>query len=308
MNLKDSILKTIKYFDVQDHALTLIEIAKYLIQPENESSFRQNFSGSVAADSAAVDNTSNQNILLSQIEKILENDLAVQIGHQNGFYFLKGRETLSQKRLQNNFYASPRLQRAKKYLPRARFIPFIKAVALSGSEAISNSKKGSDIDLLVLTQKKRMWLGRLFISFYFQVLGMRRHGQFIENRFCLNHYVEAGKELQSDHNLYTAVEYVSLIPFFGGAEIFKFQQNNIVWIKKYLLQPQFVQKQTPLPSVFQRFWQRLLSGKIGDFLEALARRYQLRRIRIQDYITVESDELSFHPGSKGQQVLKKMKA
>ena len=151
-----------------------------------------------------------------------------------------------------------------------------------------------------------MWLARLFIAFYFQILGMRRHGNFVANRFCLNHYIERGKRLPSDHNLYTAVEYISQMPFFGGAAIYEFHKNNLDWIKKYLHQPQFELKQTPEPAAIQKFFEWLLGGRIGNFFEKLAAAYQLHRIRLQDYIIVENDELSFHPGSKGQQVLKRI--
>lgn len=304
MTLADSVLKTVKYFDVQDHALTLLEITKYLIradqqeQPPKEQPHAQPAEGARVAQAADVADA-------WQILQCIEKELSCSLEQKHGFYFLKGRSGLALRRLQNNFYATARLKLAKKYLSLARHLPFISAVALTGSEAISSSKQGSDIDLLVLTTKHRMFLGRIFISVYFQVLGLRRHGSFIENRFCLNHYIQEGKILKSDQNLYTAVEYISLIPFFGADSIYDFQQKNIAWVKKYLAQPNIVKYKTPPPSRFKRFVERIFSNSFGDFLESVAGKLQYKKIKIQEYITVENDELSFHPGSKGQMVLAK---
>jgi len=282
--LKAAVLKTIQYFDVQDHCLTLLDISKYLLHiPEAD--------GRVFS--------------LSEIQTVLDRDLSGEVQGADGFYFLRGRKELVQKRLQNNFYASKRLKRAKRFLPGVRHVPFIASVSLGGSEAISNSKQGSDIDLLIITKPNRMWLGRLAITVYFQLLGMRRHGKYVADRFCLNHYIAAPKTLDADQNIYTAIEYISQIPYFGGEVFYQFLQNNLGWFKKYLHQPLFELKETPPASAFKLFLEKLFSAGFGNWLENLAGKYQLSRIEIQDYITVEPDELSFHPGSKGQRVLKK---
>jgi predicted nucleotidyltransferase len=282
--LDEIILKTLKYFDVQDHALTLLELRKYLLKIEGKSSASYS---------------------VGQVLETLETSLKNSVIQKHGFYFLKGRESLVEKRLHNNFYASPRLKRAHKYLPGIRYIPFVSAVALTGSEALNNSKKGSDIDILVFVKSGRMWLARLCLSAYFQILGMRRHGQYVENRFCLNHYIQELKVLSDDRNLYTAVEYVSLIPFFGAEKIYEFQLLNLPWIKKFLLQPEIVSYKTAKASSFKVGLEKLFSGQVGNWLEKVVGLAQKNRIKIQEYILVETDELSFHPASKGQQVLKK---
>jgi len=281
--LKEAVLKTIRYFDAQEHCLTLIDVSKYLVRIPNEPRV---FS-------------------LSEIQNALEKDLAGEVTSKEGFYFLQGREELVKRRLQNHYYASLRLKRVKKYLPFVRHLPFIASVSLGGSEAISNSKKGSDIDLLIITKSNRMWLGRLAITLYTQVLGMRRHGDLVADRFCLNHYISAPKLLDSDHNLYTTIEYISQIPIYGGEVFYEFLKNNLPWFKEYLHQPLFELKQTPPASPTKKFLEKLLANPAGDWLEKIAGKYQLGRIRIQEYIIVEQDELSFHPDSKGQQVLQK---
>lgn len=283
--LKEQVFKTIKYFDVQDHCLTLVEISKYLL-----------------ADGSVQESV----VSLSDILNAIEKDLSVEIQTKHGFYFLSGRGSLAQKRLENNFFATPRLKRAQKYLRYVRHIPFISAVALTGSEAINNSKKGSDIDLLVLTKPNRIWLGRIFLSAFFHLFGVRRHGNYITNRFCLNHYIEQSKQIDIDQNTYTAVEYVSLVPYFGGEAVYEFQQKNLGWIHKYLQQPQIVKYQTQKGSIWQKFWESLFANPIGNILENLAGIIQRRRIQVRSNIVITPNELAFHPGSKGQQVLGKV--
>ncbi len=284
--LSEQILKTLQYFDIQDHPLTLLELQKYLL-----------------ADNQ---NTQNADAHLSAVLNCIENEMASKVQSKYGFYFLYGRESIAMRRWQNNFYSTPRMKMAKKILPLSRHIPFIAAVALTGSEARSNSKYGSDIDLFVLTEKNRIWLGRLFLTLFFQVLGLRRHGNKISGRFCLNHYVERGKALSADKNIYTAVEYVSLVPFYGSAAIYDFQEKNIGWIKKYLAKPVIFKLNAAEKSDFARFIEALLANFAGDFLEKAAGKYQKSRIKVQDNIVIENNELSFHPGSKGRQVLARM--
>lgn len=287
--LSQQILKTLQYFDIQDHPLTLLEIKKYMLDEGGGKALDK-------SDAAG----------LSAILNCLDNELAGNVQNKYGFYFLSGRESIAESRWKNNFYSVPRLKKAKRILPLVRFVPFIAAIALTGSEARGNSKEGSDIDLLVLTETNRIWLGRLFLTAFFQILGMRRHGNKIADRFCLNHYVRAGKVLDADKNIYTAVEYVSLIPFYGGKSVYDFQMKNIDWIKNYLAEPIIIKFDAPKKSGFARFMEIMFANFAGDALERAAGRYQKSRIRVQQNIVIENDELSFHPGSKGKQVLSRM--
>jgi predicted nucleotidyltransferase len=280
--LNEQIIKTLEYFDVQDHPLTLLEIHKYLLGRQSDT---------VIPPSE----------ILSTIEAMPD-----KVRSEHGLYFLSGREHLPKRRLENNFYSTERLKRAKKYLPGARFVPFVSALAIAGSEAASNSKQGSDIDLLVLTKPNRIWLARLFLTAYFQFFGIRRHGAYIENRFCLNHYLQEGRTVGSEKHLYTAIEYVSLIPYFGADKIYEFQKNNLEWMKNYLAQPQLIQYQPDRKPQIKKICEALLNKFIGDFLEKKAGQLQRRRIKIQDSIVIENEELSFHPGNKGRQVLEKL--
>ena len=289
--LQAQVLATLRYFDVQDHAVTALEIWKYLLVGDS------------------VKNSAPLPVLVDQVFGALDGLCSRgDLETANGFYFLPGRSALVESRLRNNFYATPRLKRAHRWLAHVRHLPFIQAVALTGSEATNSSKRGSDIDLLVITEPGRMWLGRLAITVYFQAIGLRRHGDKVADRFCLNHYVAGARRLGHDHNIYTAVEYVSLVPYFGAEKIRQFQDRNLDWVRTYLAQPALVRYVTPQKSWAAFAVEKIFANKFGSWLDARAGKLQSRRIRLQNYITVAEDELSFHPGSKGQQVLSRLTA
>ncbi len=281
--MPNNFLETLSYFDVQDHPLTFLELLRFHLHPQSKPVISEN-SGQLNDD----------------LQNLIEQG---QVATMYGYYFLPGRAEIARKRWRNNVYSTPRLKRATKYLEKTRHVPFIAAAALSGSEALNNSKHGSDIDILVLTEKNRIWLGRFFLTLYFQMTGWRRHGNLVADRFCLNHYVEKNKTLLNDQNLYTAIEYLSLIPFFGADEIYQFQEKNLPWIGEYLQSPKITHYQNKPGSAFKKSIEKLLGGRFGNWLESALGKYQLQRIKAQEHITVEKDELSFHPGSKGQQVL-----
>src|SRR5205085_4694244 len=110
-----------------------------------------------------------------------------------GFYSLPGRQGLIKERLRNYLHALPRERLISRYSGGFRHLPFIRGVALAGSQAMGDNKPGSDIDLLVVTDKRFMWTARVFITAYLQILGLRRYGNHIADRFCLNHYVAGPK-------------------------------------------------------------------------------------------------------------------
>lgn len=279
--LAEVILRTLAFFDAQDMPLTLMEVRNYLIQADGEE--------------------------LRRIEETLQGELAGAVGFVGGFYFLRGREELPDLRRQRYRTSLIRFRRARFFLRGLRYMPYVRAIAISGSQALLQSSRKSDIDLLLIAAPQRIWLCRLLVSLYFQILGVRRHSEKIENRFCLNHYVSAGRPIEEDKNLYTAVEYASLIPMLGAPALQDFYARN-GWIRDFLPMaeppvgsmygyPEF----SPLQKIFESVFDYTIGGPLNHFSGL----YQKNRIRRQEHILVSDHELSFHPGSRGQKVLKK---
>lgn len=287
--LAQSIYQALAFFDAQDLPLTLLELSNYLVAPTPSEEREGQQAG----------------VRLSDIEKVILNELAHKIGHKDGFYFLKGREKLLSQRQDHYRISLQRFRKARRYLRSLRFFPYLRAVAISGSQALLGADQQSDIDLFLITKRNRIWLTRMFVSLYFQLVRQRRHGLRIKGRFCLNHYLGEGLAVSQDQNLYTAVEYASFIPVIGEDKLERFWKQN-VWVAEYL--------KNPLPERANMFfgyqfswWQKVLEvfldATVGPALNYLAGLYQKQRIKLGEYIIVTDEELSFHPGSRGQKVL-----
>lgn len=229
-----------------------------------------------------------------------------QIESRMGFYFLPGRAKLVTERMRAYAIYLDRIQKTSRFILILRCIPFIRGIAVSGSLAGMYAGDESDIDFLVITKKGRIWLARLFLSFITQVLGIRRYGKHISKRICLNHYIVEDYVLPSDHNVYTALEYASLLVLLNPEVFGRFLQNQI-WLSNFLANP----PQNLSVSIYTRRASRyfqpsleFLINILGGFIwEKLARYYQKRRIKTGDTVFVSDKELSFHPDSKGQKLL-----
>lgn len=284
--LAKSIYHTVVFFAAQGVPLTLMEIYSYLISTDRPRD--------AAADS------------LSKIKQTLDEELSGLIVEEGGWYVLPGKHELPDMRLKNYRISLIRYQKARIAMKGLRYIPFLRAVAISGSQALLTSGETSDIDLFVITKHNRIWLARVLISLYFQILGQRRHGLRIAGRFCLNHYLCEDTVISADRNLYTAAEYASLVPILGYEVLLRFWQQND-WVKTYF--PRF-EPELPSPflvrkfSRFQKYIEWVLERTVSGPLNRILGRYQKQRVRMQDYILVSDQELSFHPGSRGQRVLR----
>ncbi|MBP6085086.1 hypothetical protein KA517_02510 [Candidatus Gracilibacteria bacterium] len=71
----------------------------------------------------------------------------------------------------------------------AKSIPEITDIFLVNSYAMGALKPSSDIDLLVVTHPRLLWLARLKLTFALEKAGLRRKPGQVEDRFCLSFFV-----------------------------------------------------------------------------------------------------------------------
>ena len=300
--LSDRILETLRFFDLQDYPLTLLEIYTYLL-PEKDSlagllDAQHELRGAGPAGQAAL-------VPALAIAECLGRELAERVECHRGFYCLKGRGGIIRQRLLNYLYGMFREKRVARFARGLKWIPFVRGAGLAGSQVLGQQKDTSDIDLFIITDENRMWLARTLVTAYFQVLGLRRHGAKVKNRFCLNHYVAGGKALTKLRNLYTALEYAKLRPLAGAGAVADFQKKNQPWISGFYPNWQAPTAEASAASPVQVFLEKLFQGKFGGWLETRLKAWQLPKIRTEKYILVADDELSFHPDSKQEFLLKR---
>jgi len=112
------------------------------------------------------------------------------------------------------------------YLRIFSFLPWVRFISLTGSNAFESCAKDDDIDLFVITAADRLWLVYVLIVVLSKLLGKRPF-------FCFNYLIDE-KNLSIDRQSYhNAVQIYMMKPLFNNnykEELYKHNQ----WIKDYL--------------------------------------------------------------------------
>lgn len=309
--LEKSILATIIYYDCLDSALTSFEIWQRLIKP---------FSERIKKQEERIKVFSLSDVLFHLGEsKYLER----YISQKNGFWFLKGMEDLAEKHIESTKESEEKLKKAFWYRWVFKATPFLLGAFVSGSVAGGRAREESDIDILVIAKKGRIWTVRFFLTLWTTCLGIRRKGSNIANRLCFNHYItDASLEIPFQ-GLYNAHTYIHLIPLINREREFEtfFQKNT--WIKIYFFNALCIRKEEeymykfPHPRVLEKLAgiersveEFFLYSFLGEIFETIVRKFQLYFIiknpltkKIGGRVTANEFQLEFHPASKEKVIL-----
>ncbi len=297
--LSERILATLRFFDLQQVALTALEAHRYLIADLQQLRPRLDGQYDVVAESE-VQHPISFDTIFHQLDVMVKEKV---IAEHRGYYFLLGRENLVDLRINNYIYGFQRERLISRYLRVTRHMPFVRGIALAGSQALGLPREGSDIDLLIITEPKFMWIARNFLTLYFRLLGKQRHGEHIANRFCLNHYLGTIREVDVEKNLYKAMEYTKLRPVVYPQTIELFQLMNQSWIRQFFPHAIFEQHDPEPQSGVQRALEIIFNNRFGQLLERFLRSWQTGRIKQDKFNFVREDELSLHPESKHETLL-----
>ena len=266
-DLQKSIVSTIAYFDVFDYPLTLIEIHKWLYQP-------------------------NQKYSLLDISEVLDNgQLAEVIDSENGFYFLKNRNQIVQTRLERYSVAEPKFKIALKVAKCLHWLAFVQSICVCNNVGYNNGNDKSDIDFFIIVKKGRLWWTRLVVTLVTTFLGLRRRGKNVVNRICLSFYVASDHLDLSDitikpNDIYLTYWFATLAPIYSQHQTYQefFKANN--WLKNYL--PNFKPTrlnnrrsvQNSRATKFSKKVDKLiLPSFVGNWLEKIAKLIQIKKIK-----------------------------
>ncbi len=321
-DLEKAILATLVYYDVLERPLTGWEVFRYLIRLEPRSSKSKNRPFGYALAKGEGRDPQWQSLDFEHILEVLDNSPALTelIGQKNGFYFLKGRTSLVKQRIKKQKLADQRWKKISRITKLLQTIPYIRLIMVSGSLAMNNPRKESDIDLLIVTKAGRIWTCRALTTLFVHLLGQRRHGQLTKNRFCLNHYITNQSLKIPLPSLYNAQTYAHLIPVWQAETGLykKFQRTN-QWLTEYLtFYPQsrrgYLREvgTNRLFNSIRKLRESILDTQIGDALEFILKKIQFRRIK-KDPLTYQTggrvvfddNQLEFHPDSPEKGILEK---
>ncbi|MFZ4461087.1 MAG: hypothetical protein ACOYN2_00640 [Patescibacteria group bacterium] len=195
------------------------------------------------------------------------------------------------------------------------WVPGLRMVAVCNSLSMYASDNDSDIDLFIVSDPGRMWLTRIYFTVIFQLLGVRRHGNKVANRFCLSFFATTNAldfskiAIEDDAYLKTWIKHLKPIVNIGGCYE-EFLTINSKWsdmsahaTKENL---RFLAVEKPMsPEWFGWNWNFLDRVCKWIFLPMTLREYN--RLGKPWGILISDDMLKFHRNDRRKEVRDQMK-
>jgi len=163
--LQQSIKQTLAYFDTFDYPLTFVEIHKWLWKPDGIYTIEQ---------------------VYTEVCLLKNNNTIYTL---DGFYFFKEREEIVEKRQSAVLLVKQKIAIAKRASRIVRFVPFVTALFVCNTVAGSIPSQYSDIDVLIVTKDKHIWVCRFLITVLLFLFRLRRTTTKIDNKICLSFYI-----------------------------------------------------------------------------------------------------------------------
>jgi hypothetical protein len=249
--LRRSILGTLIYADLFDHALTRDEIHRYLIGQ----------AASAAAVAAMLDN---------------DVELGFHIVQTEDRFHLNGRPHLTSIRRERAAASADLWPAAKRYGARIARLPFVRLVGVTGALAMNNARPDDDIDLFILVQPGRLWLCRLLVLGVVKLAARRGYV------LCPNFLLSTDHLWLSERNLFTAHEVVQMVPLERNPWYGAFIGAN-GWVADFLPNAFAGETAEARPASTSRLAARLVTGFLSarffDPIERWEMRRKMRRLR-----------------------------
>ncbi len=198
-----SVCLTVLYSDVFGAALRVDELHRFLPEP-----------------------CPDRNALDSCLAELTQEVLTVR----QGLVCWRGHETLLVRHQERHALAEPRWQVAQRFAVWLGWVPFLRMVAVCGSQAVENGDQDGDLDLFLITDPGRLWLVQAM------TMVLRRLGRWrLGTEICPNFLLQADCLELAERNLYTAREIVQAVPLWGADPYQDFLAQN-AWIADFLPQ------------------------------------------------------------------------
>lgn len=251
-NIERAIIRVIAFFDLFDHPLTAREVWSYM-----------DING----------------LSLREVWNFLDSGTkAIECKH--GFYFLRGREETVETRRRRFNYSLEKIKKATKAAKYFSIFPWIKMVAISNIIGSYNLRKDGDIDLLIVTQRNRVWISRFFCVLTAMIFGWRPKPGKEKDKICLNFFIsEDACDLDvlrcHKEDIYLIFWMVGLFPIYNADHAYERFIKANEWIKEEL--PNWRLKIRSFDYYRERplIWVRFFESVLGKF-ENASRRLQLK--------------------------------
>lgn len=288
-----SILRTLAYYDTFDYPLTVEEVWRWLYPPAR---------GGV--EGVTKDDVQHQVDELVQQRKLERRD---------GYLVLPGRSSIVQVRKIRTLANAKLWRRATTTARYLELVPFVKMIAVVNTLAIENARPDSDIDLLIITGARHIWIARMIVTAIVSLLGYRRHGTKIAGRVCLSFYVttdalDFSQLASAAPDTHFAFWTAQAVPLLDDGTYEQYRQAND-WVTKLLpnawsweWKHRLLAPNAGLRSIKQ-FYEIFFASPAGSWIEVWARNRQLKKMEKNvtskaslgmTEVVISEDVLKFH--------------
>lgn len=267
--IRRSILKTLHYFDITRFPLTKEEIFSWLWQCPK--------------------------VGYEQFERVLQ--LLIEekkIGERYGYYFLFGGEESVEWRRERLLSSEAKMKIALRAARKIRSVPFLQAIFVCNTVGSEQSNENSDIDFLIITHPKRIWIVRLLSNLILRLYRLRTFGGKIKNRICLSFYLDTHHLSLSNHrivedDIHFAYWLNQMVPIYDQENIYsKFLQANS-WSRKFLsnidvrpiITERLIARDSKIGKVGKKILEKIWQGGCGNFIEKQSRLTQWMKMNAE---------------------------
>lgn len=285
--LRQSISRTLAYFDVFGYPLTKEELWRYLLRMTDNTDLRITYADFVL-----------------QLDGVLNKD---------GFYFLPGREENVETRQRAVKWFEEKMKIAKRAVKKIRWVPFLRAVFICNTMAGPGLKEESDIDIFIITRRGRIWLVRFLATFVLKFFRLRTFKNKTKDRVCLSFFVTDDNlnlsKIALDEDVYLMYWLAQLIPVYDPDNLHVSVQRANQWVEKYLpnafvpyeLSERLRVDNGRISKFVKNLLEKIWGGKYGDLMEKQAGEAQKIRIKMNYAsagIIVSEQMLKFHENDR----------
>ena len=249
--LQRDVLLTLLYSDLFDYPLDRDQLARLLVGPCEDG---------------------------RELQRALDGLDGVVLESEEGFLHLEGRSELVGLRRDRALRAEHRWHGAARFARLLRHVPFLRMVAVSGSQAVDNPRADSDVDFFLITAPRRLWLVQAC------TMTLRRLARLLGVHACPNYFLSSDALEVQPPNLYTAREIAQTVPLWGQEAYAEFRRANR-WVAGFLpnlgdearVSDHAIGDGGRVP--LRRAAERILGGRLGDRADRLVHRLLLAYYR-----------------------------
>ncbi|HPL93056.1 MAG TPA: hypothetical protein PLB38_02135 [bacterium] len=196
------------------------------------------------------------------LEDLLNKDVLV---NESGLYALNidrpPSALESRLKYQATFYL--KAKRARRWAFFMSLFPGVRGVAVVNSVGFKLPSDNADIDFLIITDEKSLYISRLLVTFFLKIFGLRPTKQNQKDKICTSFWLsEKNLNLEkiaySDNDVYLYYWLLNVYPLYDQADYWERWQSANFWLKNRLPNSHFRANIKKIQfGILARFWKRL---------------------------------------------------